>query len=106
MKCWRIRQCSCDRYSTVGQLFARRLLTIRDFIRDRQFQLTPEFLSHMLCVRLTSVREVAGRFQQAKIINYRQGKIAVVSKPKLKSASYEYYQLIAAEFSRLLYFQR
>ena len=93
---------ACNRYHTVEQRFARWLLTVRDSIQQDEFQLTQEFISQMLGVRRTGVTEVASRFQQAGIIQYKRGLIRIVSAQKLEAATCECYQLIYQEFSRLI----
>ena len=93
---------ACNRYHTVEQRFARWLLTVRDCIQQDEFQLTQEFISQMLGVRRTGVTEVAGRFQQLGIIQYRRGFIRIVSGQKLEACACECYQLIYQEFSRLI----
>ena len=93
---------ACNRYHTIEQRFARWLLTVRDNIQKNEFELTQEFISQMLGVRRTGVTEVAGRFQQSGIIQYKRGLIRIVSGQKLEACACECYQLIDREFSRLL----
>ena len=93
---------ACNRYHAVEQRFARWLLTVRDSIQKDEFQLTQEFISQMLGVRRTGVSEVASRFQQAGMINYRRGLIQIVSGQKLEACTCECYHLILREFDRLL----
>jgi CRP-like cAMP-binding protein len=93
---------ACNRYHRVEQRFARWLLTVRDCIQQDEFQLTQEFISQMLGVRRTGVSGVANKFQQAGIIKYKRGAIAIISPEKLLESSCECYQLISAQFSRLL----
>ena len=93
---------ACNRYHTVEQRFARWLLTVRDSIQKDEFQLTQEFISQMLGVRRTGVTEVARKFQQAGIIQYKRGFIRIVSSQRLEAATCECYNLIEREFSRLL----
>ncbi|MGL6339664.1 MAG: Crp/Fnr family transcriptional regulator [Waterburya sp.] len=93
---------ACNRYHNVEQRFARWLLTVQDSIQKDEFQLTQEFISQMLGVRRTGVSEVAHKFQQAGIIKYKRGAIAILSQERLLASSCECYQLISSEFSRLL----
>ena len=95
---------ACNRYHNVEQRFARWLLSVRDNIQKDEFQLTQEFISQMLGVRRTGVSEVAAKFQQAGIIQYKRGFIRIVSPQQLEAATCECYQLIYREFSRLLKF--
>ena len=93
---------ACNRYHSVEQRFARWLLTVRDNIQKNEFQLTQEFISQMLGVRRTGVSEIATRFQEQGIIQYRRGFIRIISSQKLEAYACECYWLIAKEFSRLL----
>ena len=93
---------ACNRYHSVEQRFARWLLTVRDNIQKNEFLLTQEFISQMLGVRRTGVSEVATRFQEQGIIQYRRGFIRIISNQKLEAYACECYRLIAKEFSRLL----
>ena len=95
---------ACNRYHNVEQRFARWLLTVRDNIQRNEFQLTQEFISQMLGVRRTGVSEVAAKFQEQGIIQYRRGFIRIVSNQKLEACACECYRSIAREFSRLLNF--
>ena len=93
---------ACNRYHSVEQRFARWLLTVRDSLQRQEFQLTQEFISQMLGVRRTGVSEIANRFQEEGIIQYRRGFIRIISNQKLEAYACECYQLITNEFSRLL----
>ena len=93
---------ACNRYHTVEQRFARWLLTVRDSIQQDEFELTQEFISQMLGVRRTGVTQVASKFQQLGMIQYKRGLIRIVSGQKLEACTCECYQLIDREFSRLL----
>ncbi len=95
---------ACNRYHSVEQRFARWLLTVSDNIQKDEFQLTQEFISHMIGVRRSGVSEVAGKFQREGIIKYSRGKIGIVDREKLKASTCECHGLIQKEFSRLLKF--
>ncbi len=93
---------ACNRYHTIEQRFARWMLMVRDSIGKDQFKLTQEFISQMLGVRRTGVTEVASRFQEQGIIQYRRGLITITDPEKLEASACECYQLIVNEFDRLL----
>ena len=93
---------ACNRYHSVEQRFARWLLTVRDNIQKNEFHLTQEFISQMLGVRRTGVSEIANRFQEEGIIQYKRGFIRIVSSQKLEAYACECYRLITREYSRLL----
>ncbi|HEU4457191.1 MAG TPA: Crp/Fnr family transcriptional regulator [Longimicrobium sp.] len=93
---------ACNRKHTVDERCARWLLLTHDRAGGDTFELTHLFLSQMLGVRRASVTEVAGRLQAAGFIDYRRGRITVLDRPGLESASCECYAIIRAEFARLL----
>jgi CRP-like cAMP-binding protein len=92
---------ACNRLHSIEERCARWLLMAHDRVGADEFALTQEFLSQMLGVRRPSVSIAAGMLQKAGFIRYRRGKIAVLDRPGLESASCECYQVIRQEFDRL-----
>ena len=64
--------------------------------------MTQELIANMLGVRREGVTEAAGKLQDAGLIRYRRGKIAVLDRPGLEARSCECYQVVKTEFDRLL----
>ena len=93
---------ACNSYHSVEKRCCRWLLTVRGRVHSDQFPLTHEFLSTMLGVRRASVSVVAAILQQAGFIYYRRGKIKILDREGLESASCECYQAIKQESDRLL----
>lgn len=93
---------ACNRHHTVEQRLARWLLTVQDHIQLDELILTQEFISQMLGTRRAGVTVAAMALQQAQMIRYTRGRIAVIDRDKLKSAACECYGIIHDEFSRLL----
>lgn len=73
-----------------------------DRVGKNDFPLTQEFLSEMLGVRRASVSVVAATLQRAGFIRYSRGKITILDREGLESASCECYKIVKAEFERLL----
>lgn len=92
----------CNRAHSIEQRCCRWLLLTHDRVGGDEFPLTHEFLSQMLGVRRAGVSEVASRLQNAGLISYRYGKIAILDRGGLEATSCECYETIKAEFERLI----
>jgi CRP-like cAMP-binding protein len=93
---------SCNRVHNVEQRCARWLLMTHDRVTGDSFTLTHEFLAQMLGVRRAGVTEVAGRLQDAGLINYSRGRITIRSRKGLEKLSCECYRIVSNEVQRLL----
>lgn len=93
---------ACNRLHSVEERCCRWLLLTHDRMESDEFLLTHEFLSIMLGVRRASVSVVAAILQQAGFIRYRRGKITILNREGLESASCECYQALKQESDRLL----
>jgi CRP-like cAMP-binding protein len=92
----------CNRHHTVDQQLCRWLLLSLDRLPSNQLSMTQELISNMLGVRREGVTEAAGKLQQAGLIRYRRGVITVLDRPGLEARVCECYQVVKAEFDRLL----
>jgi CRP-like cAMP-binding protein len=93
---------ACNRLHALSERCARWLLMTHDRVGADQFLLTQEFLSYMLGVRRESVSEAAHRLQAAGLIRYRRGKLTILDRPGLETASCECYRTVRADYERLL----
>ena len=93
---------ACRANHTIDKQLARWLLSIQDCIQQDEFMLTQEFISQMLGVRRASVSEGAAALQKMKLISYSRGKIRILNRTGLESATCSCYQLIKGESIRLL----
>ena len=93
---------SCNRVHNVEQRCARWLLMTHDRVTGDSFMLTHEFLAQMLGVRRAGVTEVAGRLQDAGLINYSRGRISIRNRKGLEKVSCECYRIVRDEVQRLL----
>lgn len=72
-----------------------------DRVDAADFPMTHDSLSEMLGVRRPSVSVAAAPLQGAGFITYHRGKITVLDRPGLESASCSCYGLIRERFDRL-----
>ena len=82
---------ACNAVHTVEQRLARWLLMAHDRMGADEFPLTQEFVAMMLGATRPTVSVVAGMLQRAGLITYHHGRVAIVDRPKLESASCECY---------------
>lgn len=90
----------CNQFHTVDARLARWLLMTHDRMVNDEFQVTQEFLSHMLGVRREGVSRAAGRLQKLNLIRYSRGRLNVLDRPGLEATSCGCYEIIRSEVSR------
>jgi CRP-like cAMP-binding protein len=93
---------ACNRLHSIEERCCRWLLMIHDRVDSDEYLLTQEFLSQMLGVRRASVNVVASILQKARLIRYSRGRITILDRLGLETASCECYARIKQEFDRLL----
>jgi CRP-like cAMP-binding protein len=82
---------ACNAVHTVEQRLARWLLMAHDRMASDEFPLTQEFVAMMLGATRPTVSVVAGMLQRAGLITYHHGRVVIVNRLKLESASCECY---------------
>ena len=92
----------CNRHHSVEQQLCRWLLLSLDRLSCDELTMTQELIANMLGVRREGVTDAAGKLQRDGLINYSRGHITVLDRPKLEKRSCECYQVVKAEFDRLL----
>jgi CRP-like cAMP-binding protein len=83
---------ACNAMHSVEQRLARWLLMAHDRMGRNEFPLTQEFAAMMLGAARPTVTLVAGTLQRAGLITYRRGRVRIVDRKKLESASCECYR--------------
>jgi len=92
---------ACNVMHQVQQRCARWLLMTHDRMHEQDFSLSHEFLAVMLGVQRPTVSVVAAALQEAGLIRYTRGRIAVTNRKGLEAASCECYPVIRGHFDRL-----
>ena len=92
----------CNRHHTVDQQLCRWLLLSLDRLPSSNLSMTQELIANMLGVRREGVTEAAGKLQKAGLIDYHRGHITVLDRPGLEDRVCECYEVVRAEFQRLL----
>ena len=92
----------CNRHHSVEQQLCRWLLVTLDRIPSGEIVMTQELVAGMLGVRREGITEAAGRLQDAGVIRYRRGHIAVLERAGLETRVCECYAVVRKEFGRLL----
>jgi CRP-like cAMP-binding protein len=92
----------CNRLHSVEERLSRWLLLCHDRAGSDELPMTQEFISNMLGGRRQSVTVAAGRLQDAGLIQYSRGNIRIMDRAALERRVCECYQVVQAEFDRLL----
>ena len=93
---------ACNTLHPVSRRGARWLLATHDRAEGDTFHLTQEFLAFMLGVARQSVGIAVGDLQSRGLIEYHRGEMQILDRPGLEAASCECYEIVRAEFTRLL----
>lgn len=93
---------ACNSVHNIEQRCARWLLMTHDRMPGDDFVLTHEILAQMLAVRRAGVSVAASAMQDAKLIRYSRGKVAVIDRPGLERAACECYRIVRGHRDRLL----
>ena len=92
----------CNRHHSVDQQLCRWLLLSLDRLASNELTMTQELIANMVVVRREGVTEAAGKLQRAGLIRYQRGQITVTNRQGLEARCCECYQVVKAEFDRLL----
>jgi CRP-like cAMP-binding protein len=93
---------ACNGLHSVEERIGRSLLVLRDRTRADAFPLTQDFLSRLLGVTRPSVSTAAGVLQKSGVIAYHRGQMTILDRTGLQGASCECYEVIKAEYERLM----
>lgn len=93
---------ACNVRHELHERLARWLLGAHDRGEGDVLRLTQEFLSMMLGVRLSTVTVALNTLKTGALIVHDLGRVTVLDRPGLESASCECYRVVADEYARLL----
>jgi CRP-like cAMP-binding protein len=93
---------ACNRMHSMEERCARWLLMTHDRAGQDAFPLTQEFLSHMLGVRRATVNVATGGLKKAGFIQYVRGRVTLIDRPGLESASCGCYQATIRAYNSIL----
>jgi CRP-like cAMP-binding protein len=91
----------CNRHHTVDQQLCRRLLVSLDRSPSDELEMTHELTANLLGVRRETVTSAAHKLQQAGLIRYGRGHIAVCDREQLERRTCECYAVVRKEYDRL-----
>jgi hypothetical protein len=92
----------CNRHHHGRSAVVPWLLMTLDRIPSGQLVMTQELVANTLGVRREGITVAAGKLQEAGLIRYRRGHIAVLQRAGLETRSCECYAVVKNEFERLL----
>jgi CRP-like cAMP-binding protein len=95
----------CNRHHAVEQQLCRWLLLSLDRIDGNVLRMTQQLIANMLGVRRERLALVAKRMQANGWISYRHGVIVVRNRPALEANVCECYEVVKAEYRRLIEWQ-
>jgi CRP-like cAMP-binding protein len=93
---------ACNRHHSIAQQVSRRLLMGLDRSQSDEMAMTQESVAQLLGVRREGVTAAAQHLQQAGMIRYHRGHIAVLDRKRLEQHSCECYAVAKKEYQRLL----
>ena len=85
---------ACNLRHTVKERAARWLLSVHDRTLANEFVVTQEMLSGMVGASRQKITAVAGELQAAGFIKYQRGRVRVMDRSGLESASCECYRVL------------
>ncbi len=93
---------ACNRHHPLEQRLCRRILSCLDRLPSNELVMTQKMIARMLGVRREGVTEAAGRLQQAGLIHYHRGHIAVLDRPQMETHVCECYAVVKRAYDELL----
>ncbi len=92
----------CNRFHSIDQQLARRLLVSLDRVSGNELQMTHELAANLIGVRREGVTVAATKLKEQGTIEYSRGKVVVLDREELEQNACECYSASIKQFSRLL----
>jgi CRP-like cAMP-binding protein len=92
----------CNRHHSLDQQLCRWLLLGFDRLQREELVTTQKLIADMLGVRRQGVTEGALKLQEAGLIRYTRGRIALLDRKGLERRTCECYAVVKKEYDRLL----
>lgn len=92
---------ACNKLHEAESRLARWLLMSRDRANTDTMTMTQEFLADMLGTRRTTVTLVAGSLQRQGLIEYKRGKVTIVSRKALEKVACDCYRVTRDALDKL-----
>lgn len=93
---------ACNAVHPVESRLCRWLLMAHDRVDGNEFPLTQELVATMLGISRPTVSIVAGTLRDAGLIDYRHGRMTILKRRSLESASCECYRVVQNAFQTLV----
>jgi CRP-like cAMP-binding protein len=93
---------ACNRHHSIEQRLCRWILSCLDRLPSNELTVIQDLIANLLGVRREGVTQAAGNLQEAGLIHYRRGRIAVLARRGLEARVCECYAVVKREHDRLL----
>jgi CRP-like cAMP-binding protein len=92
----------CNRFHSLEQRLARRLLMAHDRAQGQHFNLTHESLAAVLGVRRVGITQAATALQDERVIRYQRGRVSVLDRARLEAAACDCYAADNSIYTQLM----
>jgi CRP-like cAMP-binding protein len=93
---------ACNKHHSLDQQLCRWLLLTLDRYEGNKLTMTKQLIANMLGTSSKKMRNGADKLQEEGLISYAKGCITVSDRPGVEKRSCECYQVVKAEYERLL----
>jgi hypothetical protein len=97
-----VQTAACNKHHSLDQQLCRWLLLSLDRLQGTEMLMTPKLIAHMLGVEQDVAIDGALKLNDAKLIQYEDGRIRVTDRRGLEKRSCECYAVVKREYDRLL----